>query len=108
MVMYELQPILVNERTDNDNSACYDLMAMAERELMALVSAVTDLFGPEQATIASEDWLDELVSLDCLHGSTNRDLQLITVAALARLVIRMAVTLHYPNSAERAASRFLH
>jgi len=60
------------------------------------------------ALSAIEDWLDELVSLDCLHGSTNRDLQLITVAALARLVIRMAVTLHYPNSAERAASRFLH
>lgn len=105
MVMYELQSIL---RTDDEKSACHDLVAMAERELRAFIRAVTELFGPEHATLASEDWLDELVSLDCLHGSSNRDSHLITVAALARLVNRMAVTLHYPKSAERAASRFLH
>ena len=106
--MYELQSLLVNERTDDEDSACHDLLAMAERELRAFIRAVTELFGSEHAMLASEDWLDELVSLDCLHGSTSRDLQLITVGALARLAIRMTVTLHYPNSTEHAESRLFH
>ena len=32
---------------------------MAERELSAFMLAVTELFGPEQARLSAEDWLDE-------------------------------------------------
>jgi hypothetical protein len=32
---------------------------MAERGLSALIRAVTELFGPEQAKLSAEDWLDE-------------------------------------------------
>jgi len=35
-------------------------MTMAERELGPFISAVTELFGSEQAKLAVEDWLDEV------------------------------------------------
>lgn len=99
--MHEPKPIPVNERTENDNSACNDLMTTAKRELVVFKSAVTQLFGPEQARLSAEDWLDELVSVDIRPGSASRELQLITVAALARLVVRLTVTLHRPNATGR-------
>lgn len=34
-------------------------MHMAERELAAFISAATELFGPEQARLSAEDWLEE-------------------------------------------------
>lgn len=32
----------------------------AERELSAFIDAATELFGPEQARVSTEDWLEEL------------------------------------------------
>jgi len=62
---------------------------MAERELGAFISAVTELFGSEEAGLAAEDWLDELVLLDALPGLTSRDWRFITIAASARLANRV-------------------
>ncbi len=41
------------------NSTCADQINMAERELSAFIRAVAELFGPEQARLSAEDWLDE-------------------------------------------------
>ena len=41
------------------NSTCEEQIKMAERELSAFIRAVTELFGPEQARLSTEDWLDE-------------------------------------------------
>ena len=71
----------------NSNGAC--LMSMAERELGAFLSAVRDLYGPEQATISAEDWLDELESMDHVPGSATCEWRLITMAASARLARRL-------------------
>ena len=72
-----------------ENSEFAKLMTMAERELGSFISAVTELFGSEQARLATEDWLDELVLMETLPGLTSRDWRLITIAASARLANRV-------------------
>jgi hypothetical protein len=46
------------------NSTCEDQINMAERELSAFIRAMTELFGPEQAWLSTEDWLDESELID--------------------------------------------
>ena len=55
------------------NSTCEDQINMAERELSAFIRAVTELFGPEQARLSTEDWLVELELKDSAHRATSRD-----------------------------------
>jgi hypothetical protein len=70
---------------------CEDQINLAERELSAFIRAVTELFGPEQATLSTEDWLDELeLLMDRPHRATSRDWGAVTVAASARLANRGA------------------
>ena len=61
------------------------ILTAAERELGAFMGAVTELYGPEQATIAAEDWICELESMDEPLGSTSGEWRRITVSAAARL-----------------------
>ena len=43
-----------------------DQVNLAVRELAAFIGAVKELFGPEQALLAAEDWLDESeLLMDC-------------------------------------------
>jgi hypothetical protein len=70
------------------NSTCEEQIKMAERELSAFVRAVTELFGPEQARLSTEDWLDELELKDVLPRANSRDWREVTVAASARLANR--------------------
>ena len=60
------------------------LLTTAERELAALFTAVTELFGSEQARLTAEEWVGEVESLDSLPGPTSRDWRQVTVAVLAR------------------------
>jgi hypothetical protein len=55
--------------SNNFNSPCADLMTMGERELSAFFNVITQLFGSEQAQLAAEDWLHELVETDGLPTS---------------------------------------
>ena len=71
--MNERQPIPLDEWKNNDSPADADLMVIAERELGAFIRAVTELFGPEQARLAAQDWVDELELTDALPGPTRRD-----------------------------------
>ena len=61
---------------------------MAERELSAFFTAVTELFGSEQAEASAEDWLRELIACDDLPAST-REWRTLTVSAAARLASRV-------------------
>ena len=70
-----------------------DLMAIAERELGAFIRAVTELFGPEQARLAAEDWVDELELMDALPGPTRRYWGSVSVAASAQLARRLNLNL---------------
>jgi hypothetical protein len=53
--------------------------------------AVTELFGPEQARVAAEDWVDELGFVDILPEPAGRDWRSVTIAAAARLAKRLNV-----------------
>ena len=79
---------------ERDGPTFAKLMTMAERELGAFISAVTELFGSEQARLAAEDWLEELVLMEALPGLTRGDWRLITIAASARLANRVNASSH--------------
>jgi hypothetical protein len=72
-----------------------DQVNVAERELSAFIRAVTQLFGPEEARVAAEDWLDESESMDSPPRSTSADWRAVTVTAAARLANRRNPALHH-------------
>ncbi len=76
--------------SNNPDDPCPGLMTMAERELSAFFNAITQLFGLEQAQLAAEDWLHELVETDGLPTSA-REWRLITVKVSTRLSISSRV-----------------
>jgi hypothetical protein len=82
----------VDFRSSNFNSGCGDLMTMAERELSAFFKTVTQLFGPGQAEISAEDWLQELIAMDGLPSSIG-ELRWITAKASTRLASRVGAAL---------------
>ncbi len=65
-------------------------MALAERELGSFLTAVTELYGPQEARFSADDWLDELELTATLPGPNSRDWRQITIAASARLAARVA------------------
>jgi len=77
------------------NSTYTDQIHMAERELSAFIKAVTEFFGPEQATLSAEDWLHESELMDTPPRSTSRNWRAVTVAASARLASRMSGARHH-------------
>jgi hypothetical protein len=62
---------------------------LAERELSSFVAAVKKLFGPDEARVAAEDWLDESDLMDSPPRSEARDWRSVTIAASARLADRV-------------------
>ena len=67
---------------------CAGFMTMAERELAAFFTAVAELFGPEQAEHAADDWLHELIKINGLPAST-RTWRMISSRAATRLANRV-------------------
>ena len=65
------------------------LIVSAERELGAFMKAVTASFGPKEARLAAEDWLEELDSSKELPGLTAYDWRLLTISAASRLAMRL-------------------
>jgi hypothetical protein len=62
---------------------------LAERELSSFIAAVTELYGPEQARVAAEDWLDESELMDSAPRSEARNWRAVTISASARLASRV-------------------
>ena len=69
-----------------------DEMHMEERELSAFMNEVTQLFGPKQAKISEEDWLEEAELVDSPPRSISRNWHAVTIAASARLANRQLCT----------------
>jgi len=84
----------MNTEESFSDSAYADETHMAESELSAFIAAVTELFGPEQARLSAEDWLDESEVMDSPPRSISRDWRAVTVAASARLANRLDAALH--------------
>jgi hypothetical protein len=86
--MNPLAPVKPSRKT---NSLCSGLTTLAERELSAFFTAVRQLFGPEQAELSAEDWLQELIEIDGLPASA-REWRLITAKVSTRLANRVNVS----------------
>jgi hypothetical protein len=70
-----------------------DLVTTAERELAAFVSAVSASLGPDQAGLAADQWIEELLSLDFSDGLRIPDWRQITITAASLLAKHSATTL---------------
>ena len=79
----------MNSDESFDKSTYADQTQLAERELASFICAVTELFGPEQARLSADDWLDESELMDSAPRSTIRDWRAVTIAASARLAHRL-------------------
>ena len=79
-----MNPLARYKPSTNSTPRCPELMTMAERELSAFFSAVTQLFGSEQAELSAEDWLHQLIEIDGLPTSA-REWRLITAKVSTRL-----------------------
>ena len=80
---------------DSFSSSTYEEQThIAERELSAFISAVTELFGPDQARLSAEDWLQEAELLDSPPRYISRNWRAVTIAASARLANRVNAALH--------------
>lgn len=66
-----------------------EYLTYAENELTALYSAVSELFGFEQAQLAVEDWLTELEAMEWPAESPIPNWRRPTVAAVSRLTDRI-------------------
>ena len=82
-----MNPLAGYKASNDSNPRCTDFITMAERELTAFFNAVTQLFGSEQAELAAEDWLQELVEIDGLPASA-RGWRMITAKVSPRLPSR--------------------
>jgi hypothetical protein len=78
-----MNQLALNKSPKNHNG-CDELIRMAEKELAAFFTAVTDLFGSEQAELSAKEWLRELLAINYLPAST-RELRQLTIKASARL-----------------------
>ena len=81
----------MNKVESFDNLTYAEQTHLAERELASFIGAVRQLFGPEQARLSAEDWLDESEEMDSPPRSTSRDWRAVTVAASARLANRITI-----------------
>ncbi len=61
----------------------------AGRELAAFISAVTRLYGAEQARISAEDWLNEAQEMTGSPRPAGRNFRAVTIAASALLAERL-------------------
>jgi len=79
-----MNPVARYKPSKNSSPRCADFITMAERELSAFFSAVTQLFGSEQAELSAQAWLHELIEIDGLPTSA-REWRLITAKVSTRL-----------------------
>ena len=77
-----------NEPHQNGNFICAELKIRAERELSAFFSAVAELFGSEQATLAAKDWLQQLEVMRDLPASP-REWRVLSIEVSARIAKRV-------------------
>jgi hypothetical protein len=82
----------MNQRESFSNSIYEEQTHLAERELSAFNSAVTKLYGPEEARLSAEDWLEESELMDSPPRSEVRNWRAVTIAASARLANRVNVS----------------
>jgi hypothetical protein len=81
----------MNQNVPASDLPFIDQLNMAEREFSAFFAAVETLFGPEQAKLSVEDWLNTTEQVLGANQLTHRDWRAITVVASSRLAHRLVV-----------------
>src|ERR1700743_3597709 len=66
-------------------------MHLAEREPASYITAVKELYGPEEALLSGREWLDKSDLTDCAPLSAGRDWRAVTIAVSVRLANRLNV-----------------
>jgi hypothetical protein len=89
----------MNEHEAFSNSVYEEQTQLAERELCSFIAAVTKLYGPEQAILSAEDWLDESDPTDSLLRTEAREWRAVTIAASSRLANRLNGGREHPGAA---------
>lgn len=89
----------MNEHESFSEPVYEEQTRLAQRELSAFLGAVTELYGPEQARLSEQDWLDESDLIDDPPLSTERNWRAVTIAASARLARRLNATDNRLNGA---------
>ena len=79
----------MNEDGLFSNSGYEEQAQLGERELASFIAAVKKLYGPAQARLSAEDWLDESELMDSPPRSEARNWRAVTIAASARLANRV-------------------
>ena len=62
---------------------------MAEKEIAAFVSAVSELFGSTEAQQSAEDWMAIVTLMFCQTRGANPDWRRVTITAAGRLASRV-------------------
>ena len=83
-----MNSLTLHQPPKNLNPDCADRTTTAEHELSAFFTAVKSLFGPKQAELAAEDWLQELEASNDLPASA-REWRLITERVTKQLAIQL-------------------
>ena len=83
-----MNSLILHRQPKNLNPDCPDRMRMAERELSAFFTAVKDLYGPKQAQLSTEDWLQELEASNNLPASA-REWRLISRRVTKQLAMQL-------------------
>jgi len=78
------------------NSLYTDQMHVAEHELSAFIAAVKASYGPEEAELSAEDWIEESELMDSSPRSEIRNWRAVTIAASARLANRISKSVALP------------
>ena len=81
----------MNGRDSFSDSIYEEQMHLAERELSSFLAAVTELYGPDQARLSAEDWLEESELMEIPPRSEARNWRTVTIAAAARLANQVNV-----------------
>ena len=89
----------MNQHESFSNSTYEEQTHLAERELSSFLEAVTKLFGPDEAKVAADDWLDESDLMDSPPRSEARDWRSVTIAASVRLADRVDAARYRRQSA---------
>jgi hypothetical protein len=63
----------VNKQEPFQSPAYSEPVRKTERGLGAFISAVTELYGAEQARLSAIDWLDQFESINDVSGFTTHD-----------------------------------
>ena len=74
------------------NSPCEEEVYRAQHELSSFLAAVTRLYGPEQAWLSAEDWLEESEFVESPPRLGVWNWRAVTIAAAARLATRVKLS----------------